>query len=370
MKSTRTTAKSRWVRLPYSTTVYSRHHPSSVLSRVARGISAVLAKATFLRQPRSLEQRGVSGVAASPLPSSSSATLPALAPGDILRDIAFFTQASEVNFFSTHPSLCAQMFGVVPGEIFEMGGGCAEPSSGAGEAESGSSIAGEAVVVVGARGGRLWVWAYGAATARVLPVPERGASATPSTAAEVRAVIVEHYQLRQLAHPSRAQCCAGSLKAREQDAQAELTRTVYAAFQCLCARAHEEAQRLYTPDQIAFLQCAPDLYVAAPKRGDRVTTASAAAVDAAGEDSESQQQQQQPSDHMPPLPSSSTILSSIYTDIARHAPNAAAVVLLAPRVELATGVVGWVGEGDVVLIDVLAGEEGYGEASLSASVVI
>ncbi|KAG5484368.1 hypothetical protein LSCM4_07935 [Leishmania orientalis] len=369
MKSTRTTAKSRWVRLPYSTTVYSRHHPSSVLSRVARGIGAVLAKATFLRQPPSLEQRGVSGVAASPLPSSSLATLPALAPGDILRDIAFFTQASEVNFFSTHPSLCAQMFGVVPGEIFEMGGGSAGPSSGAGEAESGSSIAGEAVVVVGARGGRLWVWAYGAATARVLPVPERGASATPSTAAEVRAVIVEHYQLRQIAHPSRAQCCAGSLKAREQDAQAELTRTVYAAFQCLCARAHEEAQRLYTPDQIAFLQCAPDLYVAAPKRGDRVTTASAAAVDAAGEDSESQQQQQL-SDHMPPLPSSSTILSSIYTDIARHAPNADAVVLLAPRVELATGVVGWVGEGDVVLIDVLAGEEGYGKASLSASVVI
>ncbi|KAG5484063.1 hypothetical protein LSCM1_05917 [Leishmania martiniquensis] len=360
MKSIRPTAKADSVRLPYSTTVHRRRHSSSVLFRVARGVGAVLSKAIRLSQPPSLEPQSSSDSAESEQPPSSLATVPVLSPGDILRDLAFFVQASEVHFFSTHPSLCAQVFGFVPGEVFEMSGGRAGASSDGGESGSASSIAGEVIVVVGARGGRLWVWAHGAAAARVLPVPERGPYGTPSSAAQVRVAIVQHYQLRQLAHSPSVQRCARSKAARGQDVQGELTWTVCAAYRSLCARAHAEAQRLYTPDQLAFLQCAPDVYVAATKRGDSVVIFPPTVTPATRESAEPP----------PPPTASSTVTSSIYTDIARRTPHAAAVVLLTPRVALVTGAVGWAGEGEVLLTDLLTEEEGYGEASLSASVVI
>ncbi|CBZ24791.1 conserved hypothetical protein [Leishmania mexicana MHOM/GT/2001/U1103] len=363
MKSTRTTAKVRSACLPYSTTMRSSRHTSSLLSRVAHSVGAVVAKVNPLRQQPSREEHSPSGLAESLL---SSVEPPVLAPGDILRDLAFFTHASEVGLFSTHPSLCARVFGVVPGDVFEIGGGRVITSSSGVDAEAGSRIAGELIVVVGARSGRLWVWAYGDEVARVLRVPSSTTSVMSSSAAEVRAAIVEHYQLRQLAHPSRQQCSAGGGVAGEPDGQVEFVRAVCVAFQSLCARAHEEVQRLYTPDQLAFLQRAPDLYAAVTKRVDWVASSSDAASPAAGVNSEPQRQQ---SDHPHEMPSSFPS-RSIYADLARHAPHTAAVVLLSPRVSLVTGAVGWVGEGDVVLADSLVGQGGYGEASLSASVVI
>ncbi|CAG9571059.1 conserved hypothetical protein [Leishmania major strain Friedlin] len=366
MKSTRTTAKVRPACLPYSTTMRSSRQTSSLLSRVAHSVGAVVAKANLLRQSPSREAHRPSGPAEGLRPSSSSAKPPVLASGDILRDLAFFTQASEVGFFSTHPSLCAQVFGVVPGDVFEVGGGCAVTSSSVVDVDAGSRMAREAIVVVGARSGKLWVWAYGDEAARVLRVPSSTTSAMLSSAVEVRAAIVEHYQLRQLVHPSRRQCSAGGGKAMEQDAQVEFARTVCEAFQSLCARAHEEVQRLYTPDQLAFLQRAPDLYAAATKRVDRVASSLDDASPTAGVNSEPQRQQP----NHPPDGSSSFLPRSIYSDIARHAQHAAAVVLLAPRVSLVTGAVGWVGEGDVVLADSLVSQGGCAEASLSASVVI
>ncbi|KAI5688695.1 hypothetical protein MNV84_01762 [Leishmania braziliensis] len=367
MKSARTTAKVRPGRLPYSTTVRRGRHARSLLSRVAHGVRAVMAKANFLRRLPSLEAHGALGLTESPLSSSSSVTPPALAPGDILRDLAFFTQASEVSFFSTHPSLCADVFGVAPGEVFEVGDSRASTSSGRVEGEASSSTAGEVIVVVGARGGKLWVWAYSDAYARVLRVPALTISATSLNATEVRAAIVAHHQLRELVNPSRAQHSTAGRKVRDQSAQVGLIKNVCAAFQSLCARACEEAGRLYTPDQQAFLQCAPDLYVAATRGADWAASPSAATSPAAGVNSEPQQQQP---DHPPELYLPSFLLNSIYTDIARHAPHTATVVLLVPRVALATGAVGWAGEGDVLLTDTPVGQGGYGEASLSASVVI
>ncbi|TPP50080.1 Subtilase family protein [Leishmania donovani] len=349
-----------------ATTIRSSRQTSSLLSRVAHSVGAVVAKVNRLRQPPSREAHSPSGLAEGLLSSSSSAKPPVLASGAILRDLAFFTQASEVSFFCTGPLLCAQVFGVAPGDVFEVGGGRAVTSSSGVDAEAGSRIAGEAIVVVGTRSGRLWVWAYGDEAARVLRVPSSTTPAILSSAAEVRAALVEHYQLRQLAHPSHRQCSAGGGKAREQDAEAELVRTVREAFQSLCARAHEEVQRLYTPDQLAFLQRAPDLYAAVTKRVDWVASSSDAVSLAVGVNSEPQRQQP---DH-PPEMSSSVLPRSIYSDIARHAQHATAVVLLAPRVSLVTGAVGWVGEGDVVLAESLGGQGGCSEASLSVSVVI
>ncbi|GET86953.1 hypothetical protein, conserved [Leishmania tarentolae] len=367
MKSTRTTTKARPARLPYSTTMCSSSHTSSLLAQVAHSVGAVVAKANFLRKHPSGDAHGASKLAENGLSSSSSAKPPALAPGGIVRDLAFFTQASEVTFFSTHPSLCARVFGVLPGEVFEMGGERSATSSDSVDEEAGGRVAEKVIVVVGARGGRLWVWTYGDEAARILRVPASTTSCTPSSAAEVRVAIVEHYQLRQLVHSSRQQRSAGGAKAREQDAQVELVRTVHEAFQSLCTRAQEEVKRLYTEDQLAFLQRAPDLYAAATKRVDWAASSSDATSPAAGESSVPQRRQP---DHAPEMSSSLFSSSSIYADIAHHAPNAAAVVLLAPCVLPRTGAIGWVGEGDVVLTDALMGHEGSVEASLSASVVI
>ncbi|KAG5509586.1 hypothetical protein JKF63_06291 [Porcisia hertigi] len=373
MKSIRTSGKGDAVRPPYSTTPHSHraHERLRTLSRVARDVCAMMTKGKLLGQVLFAKHKK-SGLAETLLAPPPSSTLPALVPGDVLRDLAFFTQASEVSFFSTHPLLCARVFGVTPGEVFESGGVCVGASSDSGEAENGNSTSGEVIVVVGARGGRLWVWTHGDAAARVLSVPVCAAISASSSAAEVRSALMEHYQLRQFSRPSRPQRNPGDGKAQqrreeeEEARQQRLLSSVCADFQSLCARAHEEAQRLYTADQQAFLQSAPDMYVAVTKTGNSVANSpGAGASTATGAHAEP------PPDDVRGAPSSFSLSRSIYTDIACHSPHAATVVLLAPHVVLGTRAIGWVGEGDIVLPDALVGQgRCLSEASLSASVVM
>ncbi|KAK7195198.1 hypothetical protein NESM_000444700 [Novymonas esmeraldas] len=330
MQSTRSPVKVSAARLPYSAATRERRQAASLLSRLARGVGAAVVKATqppLPSSPSSSSSAAVAAVAAA-----------ALTAGDVLRDIAFFTQPSEVNFFSAHPSLCAQVFGFTPGEVLERSGGRDRPDELHDAAEEVAEVDSDVVVVVGARGGKLWVWAWGDAAARVWqhpppPADHAAVGADASVGASgVRAAMLAHCPHRPLCHPVEG-LRGGGGGAAEKRVHAAL-----AAFHSLCDRAREEAQRLYTADQRAFLQCAPDLYVAAVGK--------------------SQQQQQQDS------VSSS---DSLYFDIAS---NTAAAVLLAPCVVVvASGaVVGWVGEGNIVLTGALVGGDG-GVASLSASVV-
>ncbi|KPI89689.1 hypothetical protein ABL78_1182 [Leptomonas seymouri] len=380
MKSARTPVKA-----------HTRHHGASLLSRVVRHVGATVSKLNPLRQGHcDTATSNFDGTCASSetgnQDSEETTAVPVcpsaqcaddLQPGDILRDLPCFTAASEVAYFSTHRSLCAEVFGFVPGEVFEV------------MRESGAAALGRVVVVLGTRGGKLYVLGYGESSARALYIPtapgdggsaQQGAevAASPLAAApaspftpsnEVRAAMLSYYDAHLLYHPQRsltpseeeikkklrgipfnAKGGEGQSIELQKEQQEELAARVAdlrADLETLTARAQEEAQRIYTAEQRAFLQRAPDLYVAAMPA---ITPAYAASDSCLAS-------------------SSSSSAASVYAAVARGDAETHAVVLLAPRVMATTGTAGWAGEGDITIHASQAGLD-YGEGSLSASVVI
>lgn len=377
MKSARSSVKAQPSGLPYSSAANTYRHHNSLLTRLADRVGATVAKLNPLRrfqqQPNSIDGQHIrNGSAAaaqshatapSALVSSFGAVAPQLLPGDVLRDVPFFIQTAEVAYLSSHPSLCADVFGVVPGEVWEMMLG------------SGGALLGHVAVVVGARGGKLWVLVCGETSARAVHVPhiteKYGETAASHSSAEVRAAVMAYHDARLLLHPHRALTAVeeaearqfGSAHAVEKDGESEMhaqmhraqqeeltsrIRQVQADYTALRARATSEAQRVYTAEQRAFLQRAPDLYVAA-------LSENAEEARAEHEDVE--------------LQAGIKATSSVYAAVVRGDAGARAVVLLPPRILVATGTVGWTGEGDVALLASPAGPA-CSEGSLSASVVL
>ncbi|KAH9600140.1 hypothetical protein LSM04_003850 [Trypanosoma melophagium] len=117
--------------------------------------TAAASEGTHWRKSSRLFSRMASAVAQKIL----HAPPPALTYGDILRDVPFHTHNRIVSFFSTHASLCEAEFGVSHGQ-------CLRLTQGAWRSET--------AVVVGARGGTLWiVGSSGPATAFPLQPVEK-----------------------------------------------------------------------------------------------------------------------------------------------------------------------------------------------------
>ncbi|KPA76440.1 hypothetical protein ABB37_07764 [Leptomonas pyrrhocoris] len=368
MKSFRAPAKAHARSpLPYGTVAHAHRQDVSLLSRMARNVGDAVAKLNLLRQRR------YRGAAAPPLhhadgssseeaavtsASSSAGSAAALQPGDILRDAPFFTAASEVAYFSTHPSLCAEVFGFVPGEVLEV------------VREGGGVVASQLLVVLGARGGKLYVLRHGESSARTLCTLAASSPSTPAllSASGMRGAMLRLHNAHLLHHPHRSLTPAEEeavvaaaatrnvggnpfrLEANDEqtpefskEQRANLTERVAqlrSELDALSSRAREEAQRVYTAEQRAFLQRAPDLYVAAlPSSTDTATSTQSVAA------------------------------TSVYAAVARGDAAARAVVLLTPRIIAATETVGWTGEGDVRLHPSHT-ERGDVEGSLTASVVL
>jgi hypothetical protein len=383
--------------LPYGSVSHTRHqhhrHAASLLSRVARRVGATVTKLSLLRRwngetaaqhagttTRSCEDENGALCASSSSPAEVGVG-DTLQPGDVLRDLPCFTSTAEVTFLSTHPVLCADVFGLVPGEVLETMG------------EGRAGVPGQLLVVVGARGGKLYVLGAGEAVVRPLHVPvvspahqshvwsttETSPSRvcpSSSSASAVRAAILKHYAAHTVFHPERSLTAAekaaaasvhgalsdmnnreGSLVELQQELAARVAQ-VHADVAALTSRARAEGQRVYTAEQRSFLQRAPDLYVAvcpAPRtqwtQRDTLSDATAAAVSSTV------------SQAAPPS------AASVYAAVAQSDAVACAVVLLPPRIIAATGTVGWVGEGDVVVPASQTGTDGNA-GSLSASIVI
>ncbi|KAL7699253.1 hypothetical protein NQL31_000988 [Lotmaria passim] len=383
MKSDRTPAKAPPPpsALPYGTLADARQrHGVSLLSRVVRHLGTTVAKLIPRRQYASAP-RGTAAPSCSvtSVDEEQGVAAPALQPGDVLRDVPFPTHKSEVAYFSTHPSLCADVFGFQPGEVLEtvqcrIGG-------------HGAAVVGQLVVVIGARGGRLYVLRYGESSASAWSTP-------PTPGNDVRGAILQHHGAHLVFHPSRsltpaeeaeiqkphgvlmllldavadASAQVSAWQERRQQELAARVAQVRADAATLKARASAEAERVYNAEQRAFLQRAPDLYIAV--LGHSALCHSGSAEDQAETSSMDAAEGYCGATTATTVPVSSPPSPSVYAAVARGDAAARAVILLSPRVVLTSGTVGWAGEGDVMLNASQAGLLEDVEGSLSASVVM
>lgn len=344
MKSTRTSFK-RHVHIPYGEA--PRNQP--VVAPGSYALAARQHRAYSRRQDQVSSIRRLMSRVVNALTGHSG---PApLRPGDVIRDFPYFTQVSEVQYFSTHPSLVVDTFGFWHGTRLKFGRG---------------AWSGQEATVVGVLGGRLWVVLQGDAIARVLPMPSvAGASLVMDVPEEitrlcptstwVRQRLISYYGITVLYEED------GTTKSTESSPTMSTNGNPFTP--ALMAEVAEEAQRLYTPQQREFLQRAPDLYVhlvdedgapAAPEDGQNASpTSSRAGSPHSPLGSSGTQQQQAPS------------LYQHFIDDREGAGSR--LVLLAPRVILSSGTVGWAGEGTVVAN---AGGVYQSHASLSASIVV
>nr|CCC52918.1 conserved hypothetical protein [Trypanosoma vivax Y486] len=227
---------------------------------------------------------------------------PRLEYGDIIRDLPFHTHNRVVSFFSTHQSLCSDIFGVSHGQCLRMMRG---------------PWANELVVVIGVRGGRLWV------------LSDSG----PVVARPIYAV--EYLRWEKVAQvPSLEKRLREGLEAAQRDAKLD-----------------------YDAEQREFLQKAPDLFA------EVLDDETEAAVHVTKSNRNSGFSRLYTEDYSP-------IRDTVGDTSRSTAPRCGATqkrVILVPQVELRTGSPGWAGEG-VVLVNG-GGVESFC-ASLSASVLL
>lgn len=249
-----------------------------------------------------------------------------LRAGDILRDLPFLTQSSDVGYFSTHSSLCLEVFGFDHGEVLQFHAG---------------AYVGCIATVVGSRGGQLWVLLEDEDCACSLATPPSDGEAVEDMKGVMRARFVSYYGISFLAYPTRR---TTSLHHRDLAAVVDMGDTNRLSahqlhFTQLCLHAVVEAERLYSAEQRQFLQRAPDLFVAVVAAKNQIDT---------------------------------TVLSggSFYQQLAHGQSGAAShLVLLSPCVLVSGAAMGWAGEGDVVVQ--YGGKSFPGHAaSLSSSVAL
>ncbi|KEG10723.1 hypothetical protein DQ04_03371030 [Trypanosoma grayi] len=229
---------------------------------------------------------------------------PPLQYGDVLRDVPFHLHNRIVGFFSTHPSLCEDDFGVCHGQCIRFTRG---------------PWTNETAVVVGARGGYLWVVnREGPATARPLYAPEW--HGWEKVAAEPELLV----RLRE------------GLEA-----------------------AHRDADLDYDPEQREFLQKAPDLFAEVVDDEDNYGAGDVAVDDGWGE--------QKASCCSGRVSSNTADGHSVLSDASTTLSRARKRVILVPQVVQVSGDLGWAGEG-VVVVD--GGGVKSFSSSLSASVLL
>lgn len=353
-----------------------------------------------------------------------------LQPGDVIRDFPFFTQTAEVQFFSTHPTLCEDVFGAAHGDRLSFFAG---------------AWAGRCATVIGARGGLLWVLLDGEDVARVLPIPPPSSSYhsahTAATAAgavsslgtaEPIANVWDHLcavygmervgvdeQQAQNPTDSRHDADSDNQNQKKKKSRSEQASLIGLSPQRL-SEAVAAAERLYTPEQRAFLQRAPDLFACLVDDDEAVRVSGADSGE--GEDANAEPDEvimvsvkergaSDPSQNaastyrstesdpdVATAPSSSSALASsnsaamsasagwravlpaglsarmaaagytsMYDAVARAPQTSQKLVVLAPRVVSSTGAVGWAGEA-VVLAE--GGGVHQFQASLSSSIVV
>lgn len=319
----------------------------------------------------SMVAAGPPGAAQTPQPP----LLPPLQAGQVLRDFPFFTQSAEVRFFSTHPSLLDEVFGLRHGQRLRFTRG---------------AWAGLQATVIGARGGAVWVLLAAESVARELPLPspyaadpadedddddvgvdgdgdgdagERSASSPPAPAAAAAAAaarlvqrrLQRHYGLEFVPSP-QPQGGVAAEAVTEEGFPIELLHA-----------AEAQASRLFTPEQRAFLQRAPDLFVSVVDESS------------SPEDSDDGLQRSSLSFYQRAVSTAAAASSSASTRTSRANSGRSAqsrksgradnsrVVLLSPCVLAASGTLGWGGEGAVMVNG--GGVQAF-PASLSASIVV
>lgn len=368
------------------------------------------------RGPLALFRRVTSAVTQSPRADDVSEEclaplLPPLQPGQVLRDLPFFTQNAEVHYFSTHPSLLDAVFGLGHGQRLRFSCG---------------PWAGQEAMVIGARGGAVWVLLRSETIARELPLPscyapsqlsvyavnptgeedsdddddtarpsltdreKRSGKASTSPSSPAVAVRLVRRQLeRQYGMEVLPMDDESTSAEATHRIAAEVTHSAPFGIADLVQAAQAQAERLFTPEQRAFLQCAPDLFVSVvdedsedyPVAGDgsAAATAQAGARPPEGDDDGLSFYQRavsttategMPSSRRPRSlsPSNSAMRHDHEgSPTGRRLRGAGRVVLLSPRVLSASGTLGWGGEGAVV---VRGGGVHAFTASMSASIVI
>lgn len=328
--------------------------------------------------------------------------IPPLRPGDVIRDLPFFTQHAEVQFYSTHPSLLDDVFGLRHGRHIAFTHG---------------AWAGQEAVVVGARGGALWVLLAAESAARELPLPlvataidksrvnggravitatsgfdpflalEDGNDNPQDTDAKsaaavpfpriIRDLLCDHYGIQ---FPSAD--AAGVTHGTNSSGGAQESHHGLGQLPAdLLLAAEAQARRLFSDEQRAFLQCAPDLFLsvvdetAAACGGGGGGMASGGGSPFArphhdGVGGETDTADTRADSDLSFYQSVVASVTGVGVGTSSHRGGGGGgpkMVLLPPCVLAATGTVGWGGEGAVVV-------EGGGvrtfAASMSASVVV
>lgn len=176
---------------------------------------------------------------------------PTLRYGEILRDFPYFTENSTIQFFSTHPSLCENIFGYAHGQRIQLMNG---------------TWSGYTATVCGTRAGRFYIVLDGETMTRELSIPTDIAGQALSY--NVRDLLTQYHGMKstekdgcETPHHGHTERHATDRQNNyaTQPHQSDIKKTPF--DEDTMTRVRIEMMRTYTTEECAFLQRAPDLYI-------------------------------------------------------------------------------------------------------------